>query len=235
MASRRFGCTGTAAPSRSPTAARRFQPWKAEWSPASQASRSPGVLRSQSGRISRDDVAQVVPEVDDRRTAPEPVAVVDAVDHEPGLEHQRVRDHRVVLGVGVLLDVEVLLDDAPGVGEERPRGADRGAELLERVVLVGRDGGDLRVGHRDLRIERGELEMLLVLLRAVVAAGEGEDQRVVALDLAEPPGDVRVVGELVVGERAAGDDVGAHGVAFRSVLRAGRGQPGTSCWPPSMS
>ena len=29
------------------------QPWKGEWSPASQASRSPGALRSQSGRISR--------------------------------------------------------------------------------------------------------------------------------------------------------------------------------------
>src|SRR5262249_10348152 len=27
-----------------------FQPWKCEWSPAFQASRSPGVLRSQSGR-----------------------------------------------------------------------------------------------------------------------------------------------------------------------------------------
>jgi hypothetical protein len=32
--------------------ARLFHPWKAERSPASQASRSPAVLRSQSGRIS---------------------------------------------------------------------------------------------------------------------------------------------------------------------------------------
>src|SRR5215217_1073863 len=55
------------------------------------------------------DGPQVMPEVDHRRTPPEPVAVVDAVDDQPGLEHQRVRDHRVVLGVGVLLDVEVLL------------------------------------------------------------------------------------------------------------------------------
>ena len=160
-------------------------------SPASHASRSPGALRSQSGRISRVDVAQVAPEVVERRPPPEPVAVVDRVDDEPRLEHERVRDHRVVVGVGVLLDVEVLLDDAPRVGEERPLGADRVAELLERVVRVGRDRGDLGVGHGDLRIVRGELEVLLVLLRAVVAAREREDQRVVALDLAELAGDAR--------------------------------------------
>src|SRR5206468_1381337 len=64
------------------------------------------------------------------------------------------------------------------------------------------------------------LEMLLVLLRAVVAAGEGQDQGVVALDLAEPPVGVGVVGELVVGEGSPGDDVGAHGVAL-SVGAAG--------------
>ena len=105
------------------------------------------------------------------------------------------------------------------------------AELLERVVLVGRDRGDLGVGHRDLRVEGGELEMLLVLLRAVVAAGEGEDQRVVALDLAQLRGRVRVVGQLVVGEGRAGDDVGAHADLLRSGFRRGQ----TSCWPPSMS
>src|SRR5215218_3890301 len=92
------------------------------------------------------DSPQVVPEVDDRGAAPEPVAVVDLVDHEPGLEHERVRDHRVVIGVGVLLDVEVALDDAPRVREERPLGADGRAKLLELVMLVGRDRGDLGVG-----------------------------------------------------------------------------------------
>src|SRR5215204_3243060 len=97
------------------------------------------------------DRAQVVPDVDERRAAPEPVAVVDAVDDEPGLERERVRDHRVVLGVGVLLDVEVLLDDALRVGEEG-LGADRRAELLQRVMLVGRDRDDLGVGDGDLRI-----------------------------------------------------------------------------------
>ena len=53
------------------------------------------------------------------------------------------------------------------------------AELLERVMFVGRDRDHLRVGHRELRIGGGELEVLLVLLRAVVAASEREDHRVV--------------------------------------------------------
>src|SRR5262249_40211802 len=44
-------------------------------------------------------LAQVASEVFDRRAAPEPVAVVDDVDDEPRLEHERVRDHRVVLRV----------------------------------------------------------------------------------------------------------------------------------------
>src|SRR6478736_6582636 len=82
--------------------------------------------------------AEVAPEVVDGRAAPEPVPVVDAVDHEARLQHEGVRDHRVVRGVRVLLDVEVLLDHAAGVREERPVGADRGAELLEGVALVRR-------------------------------------------------------------------------------------------------
>src|SRR3954465_10144822 len=115
---------------------------------------------------------QIVPQVDYRGASPEPVAVVDAVDDEPGLEHERVGDHRVVFGVGVLLDVEVLLDAALRVREERPLGADRSAELLQRVMRVGGDRDDPGVGHGDLGIEGGELEVLLVRLWAVVAARE---------------------------------------------------------------
>ncbi len=48
-----------------------------------------------------------------------------------------------VLGVGVLLVVEVLLDGPTGIGQEGPLGADRGAELLQGVMVVGGDSGDL--------------------------------------------------------------------------------------------
>ena len=41
----------------------------------------------------------------------------------------------------------------PGSERNGPLGADRRAELLQRVVLVGRDRDDLRVGHGELRLE----------------------------------------------------------------------------------
>src|SRR5947209_18638936 len=58
---------------------------------------------------------QVLPQLREGRPAPEPVAVVDAVDDESRLEHQRVRNHRVVRRIGVLLDVEVLLHGPLGI------------------------------------------------------------------------------------------------------------------------
>jgi hypothetical protein len=117
----------------------------------------PGDTQIPVGTYLKGHSAQVMAEVFGRGPAPEPVTVVDAVDQQPGLEHQRVRDHRVVCRVGVLRDVEVLLDGALRVGEECPLGADRRAEFLKRVVIVGRDRGDLGVGDGDLGIERGEL------------------------------------------------------------------------------
>src|SRR5277367_4369242 len=63
--------------------------------------------------------AQIVPKIDDRWTPPEPVAVIDGVNHEARLENERMRDHRIVLGVGVLLDVEVFLNGSVGIRKER--------------------------------------------------------------------------------------------------------------------
>src|SRR3954465_7777551 len=91
-------------------------------------------------------------------------------------------------------------------GEEGPLGSNRGTELLQRVMVVGGDGDDLGVRHRHLGLERGQLEVLLVLLGAVVAPGQREDQRILALELAERPNGLGVVGERVVGEGAARSD-----------------------------
>jgi hypothetical protein len=99
------------------------------------------------------------------------------------------------------------LDDPSRVLEERPLGADRGAELLELVMVVRRDRGDLGVGDGDLAIGRGQVEVLLMLLRAEVPARECEDERIVPLDLAELSRHAVLVRQLVVRERAAGCDV----------------------------
>ena len=122
-----------------------------------------------------------MPEIDDRRPAPEPVPVVDAVNHKTRLEHKRVRNHRIVLRVGVLLNVEILLHFSLRIGQERPLGAHRRTEFLRCVVVIGGDSGNPGIRHRDLGIKEGQLSMLLVLLGAVVTACQREDQRVIAL------------------------------------------------------
>jgi hypothetical protein len=72
------------------------------------------------------------------------------------------------------------------------------------MVIVGGNRGDLSVRHCYLRVERGELQMLLVLLWAVVATRKGEDQRIIALQLAELAQFARVIRQLVVGKTPPG-------------------------------
>src|SRR5580698_8291392 len=100
-----------------------------------QVSRFPRVTESWGAQVPVGadllcDSAEVVPEIGDGGTPPEPVAVVDAVNDEARLENQRVRNHWIVLGIGVLLDVEILLHNSFRIGQKRPLRADRRAELL---------------------------------------------------------------------------------------------------------
>ena len=65
-------------------------------------------------------------------------------------------------------------------------------------------------------------QVLPVLLGAEVAARQREHERVTALQLAERPDGAGVVGQGVVREDAAGDDVGTHGAtASRRVSDSG--------------
>jgi len=116
------------------------------------------------------------------------------------------------VGVGVLLDVQVLLDVAAGIGQERPLRAHLIAELVGLQDVVGGDRDDLGVHHGDLRVVRGQLQVLLVILGAEAAAGEQQNHRVDTLQLAQPPPGPGVIGQLVVGECPAGHDIGAHGL-----------------------
>src|SRR6266481_5542866 len=68
--------------------------------------------------------AKVVAELFESGAAEEPVAVVDFVNDQTGLEDKHVGDHGIVERIGVLGDVEVFLDFTPRIGEERPVGAD---------------------------------------------------------------------------------------------------------------
>src|SRR5580700_4602025 len=77
-------------------------------------------------------------------------------------------------------------------------------------MVVGGDGSDLGVGHRDLGVVGGQLEVLLVLFGAVVAARQGEDQRIAALKLAEFAHRAGVIRKGVIGEDAARSDVRTH-------------------------
>src|ERR1700756_3310084 len=78
------------------------------------------------------------------------------------------------------------------------------------MVIVGGDRSDLSVRHRNLRVEGGEFQMLLVLLRAIVPARKRKDQRIIALQLAELAQFARVIRQLVVGKNASGDNVRTH-------------------------
>src|SRR5206468_2217061 len=93
------------------------------------------------------------------------------------------------------------------------------------------------VGHGDPRVERGELLMLLVLLRAVVTACEREDERVIALQRAELARRRSVIGQLVVGKHGAGHHVGTHGLPpsswrCRQPAESARFSPSTSSFRP---
>src|SRR5205823_951001 len=76
----------------------------------------------------------------------------------------------------------------------------------------GRDRQDLRIGNGDLGVGGRELEVLLVVLRAVMATREHENQRVVALQLAQATTGLGVVRQLIVGEGPAWRDISAHRV-----------------------
>ena len=85
------------------------------------------------------DGSQVQAKLFDRGPSEEPVAIVDPVDHEAGLQHDHVRDHRIVEGIGVLGDVEIFLDDAPRIGEEGPVCTDAAAVFVGLGDVVGAD------------------------------------------------------------------------------------------------
>jgi hypothetical protein len=58
---------------------------------------------------------QVLAEIFESGPAPEPVAVVDLIDDETGLEDNHMGDHGIVGRIRIFGDVEIFLDDTPRV------------------------------------------------------------------------------------------------------------------------
>jgi hypothetical protein len=156
------------------------------------------------------DGAEIVAEIFHGGAAEVPVAVVDLVNDEAGLENDDVRDHRIVVGVSVFGDVEVLLDVAGRVGEEGPVSADAGAVLICDCDVVSADGDEPAVADFHFAVELDEVFGLAAVLGAEASAAEDEDHGMLALKVGELAAFGGVIGEFVVGEGRAGDDVGSH-------------------------
>src|SRR5581483_2041114 len=84
-------------------------------------------------------------------------------------------------------------------------------------MLIGGDGDNLRVRHGDLRIKRGQLQMLLVFFRAVMAARKRQDEGIVTLKFAKAAQCARVIGQLKVRKNGSRYEVRTHGWTPSSV------------------
>jgi hypothetical protein len=63
--------------------------------------------------------------------------------------------------------------------------------------------------------------MLLMFFRAVVATRKRQDQGIIALEFAEPPRCVRVIGQLIVRKNVSGYEIIAHdSIPFTSKARS---------------
>src|SRR5712692_7246329 len=166
------------------------------------------------GPAALQDGAQVVAQLFDGGPAEEPVAHVDLVDAQARLEHERVRDHRVVVRVGVLGDVEVLLHLATWIGKEGPVRADAGAELVRLGQAVSADGHQPAVPDLHLAMKLQEPFHLQPVLGTEAAAAEYQHQRVGPLQLGELAALAAVIGRSWSGNVAPGTMSGRMVLAY---------------------
>jgi DNA-directed RNA polymerase subunit H (RpoH/RPB5) len=61
------------------------------------------------------------------------------VNDKAGLQHNHVRNHRIVDRVGVFGDVEIFLNDTPWIGEKGPVSAYSAAVFVRLGDVVGTD------------------------------------------------------------------------------------------------
>ena len=171
------------------------------------------------GPVFLGDGAEILAEIFHRGTPPEPVAHVNLINHEAGLENDHMGNHGIVERIGVFSDVEIFLDDAAWVGEKWPVRAHSASILTRLGKVVGADGDETRVGDLDLAMELDEEFGLAAVLGAEATAAEDEYHRMRSLQFGELAAFGGVVGKLVVGEHRAGGDVRSHGKASQDLMQ----------------
>src|SRR5271157_3695861 len=112
-----------------------------------------------------------------------------------------MRDHGIVRGVGVFGDVEILLYNAPRIREERPMRADTAAKFVGLYDVVGADRNQPAITNLHLAVKLDKSLSLPTILRAVAAAAQDDDHRILSLQLRELSALCGVVGKFVGRER----------------------------------
>jgi hypothetical protein len=127
------------------------------------------------------NVTEILAEIFNRRPAEEPVAHVNLIYDEAGLEDDRVWDHRIVAGVCVLRDIEILLNDAPRIGQERPVSADSAAKFIGLSDIVGADRDQSAISNFHLTMELNETFVLAPIFGTEAPAAENDNHWILSL------------------------------------------------------
>ena len=129
------------------------------------------------------DNAQVLAEIFERGPAEKPVAVVNLVNDETRLQHDHMRDHRIVVRVRIFGDVEIFLDRAPHVRKERPVRPDAGAIFARLGDVVRADRNKSAIADLELAMLVDEPFGLPTVLGAIASAAEDQNHRMRSLQL----------------------------------------------------
>jgi hypothetical protein len=153
---------------------------------------------------------QVLAEIFQSGPAEEPVAVVDLINDQTGLEDNHVGDHGIVDSIRVFGDVEIFLDDTPRVREEMPVGTDTAAIFIRLSDIVGANGDKPAIGNLQFAMEFNKTFRLSAVLGAETSAAEDENHGMLSLQFGELPAFRGVVGKLIVGEYSSWNNVRSH-------------------------
>ena len=156
------------------------------------------------------DGSEVLAELFDGRASEEPVAIVDLVNDKDWLQHNNVRNHRIVNRISVFGDVEIFLNDAPRIGEKGPVGTHAAAIFVRLNDSVGRNRDHSTIAHLHLSIEFQQPFSLTTVFRTEPPAAKDKYHRILALQLGQLSMLAGVVAELIIRENSSLYDVWSH-------------------------